>query len=132
MNRRPASLEGPGWREKHAIIQASEEAWTLLSQTFPPASTEALLDDFSCNLVNWLDAIFEICSNAGGKSRDQAGETIQGTYEGLLGHKYGRMESMISNTLPLFHDLTDPAAPLSAGQFRVYWGGGGGLAQSQQ
>ena len=78
------------------------------------------------NLVNWLDAIFEICSNAGKRSRNQAGQIIQGTYEGLMGHEYGRMECMISNTLPLLHDLTDPAAPLSAGQFRVYWGGGRG------
>ncbi len=76
------------------------------------------------NLVAWLDNIFEETRPHGKRSRNHQGMIIPGSYERLRANEYGRMEQMISNVLPLMREAAHQN--LSAGQFRVFWGGGRG------
>lgn len=96
----------------------------------------------SCrNLIAWLDAIFENTCKGAVKARNQQGNIIAGSYDGILGHQYGKFEEMLSNVLPLVRDMltyrppgaaAPPASPpgISAGRMRVFWGGGRGVSSS--
>ena len=95
----------------------------------PPLQQQATAAASKQNLIQWLDAVFDHASSGGKKSRNLRGQIIPGSYDGLRGHEYGKMESMLSNVLPLVRDMMAYIPPgggpigISAGQMRVFWGG---------